>query len=226
MRILDSVIQGETPASQLLEQLQELAVQGREWQEQTSAELFPALERIQSRTFGILILQIIKTIQFIAGLLPAGRIVLIVLAVVSLLVSYFDTGQVTGADVRRVIEETGVGKLIDQIIQELGEKADEAIVDLEALGAGITELLVGLGNDLQVEADELRSSYRDLVTAPVLELEETAQVVSQRMLNQAGRIVQSANLSSNLTLVVQSIVDSLRKRIEALRTAAERGVNG
>lgn len=226
MRILDSVIQGETPASHLLEQLQELAVQGREWQEQTSAELFPALERIQSRTFGILILQIIKTIQFIAGLLPAGRIVLIVLAVVSLLVSYFDTGQVTGADVRRVIEETGVGKLIDQIIQELGEKADEAIVDLEALGAGITELLVGLGNDLQVEADELRSSYRDLVTAPVLELEETAQVVSQRMLNQAGRIVQSANLSSNLTLVVQSIVDSLRKRIEALRTAAERGVNG
>lgn len=151
-RLLGSIFEGVegNPFEKIKEQLLELSsdlVDQEKITEEYRTEVFDQLEHIRARTFGILILQILKTIKLFMSLLPGGRVILIVLAGLALLESLFNDGTVSAGAIRDAVAKTGLADFIDDTLAQLrtkvgliadhtGELADAAsIIMVRAAGA-------------------------------------------------------------------------------------------
>lgn len=221
-RLLEAVFPNlpSNPFSEIegtLDLLRTLTLDAREWQEEATH----TLDHIQTRTFGILFLQVIKTIKFIVGLLPAGRAILIVIAIVTLLTSYLEGETITTEKVRDVIKSSGLARLVEDILRQLEEITARATDDLETFGATVSQLLAGLASDLQTYVDQAEAIADELANADADNWLQATLIGEQRLRELVRQFVESANLSANLQLVATAIVGEIKAHIQQLPNIAK-----
>lgn len=165
------------PFGRLEKLLQQLHLDQNDQEEITDLhreELFKRLDSIQRRTFGILILQIFRTIKLFMGFLPQGRIILIIIAVLGLGQMLLEDGEVSVGSIRDAVASTGIAKFIDDIMEQIKEQADllanhtmelanatsEIFVSVSArvdqTSSGLTLMLNGLSSQQYETVDEMR----------------------------------------------------------------------
>ena len=87
-------------------------------------------DSIKSRTFGILLLQIFKTLKIFFSILPQGRLLLLILAVIGLAVTILDDKPITLDAIREAAAKTGIAKFIDDLLAELKVSVGEISTEL------------------------------------------------------------------------------------------------
>jgi len=190
-------------------------------------------DAIQSRTFGILLLQIFKTLKLMFGFLPQGRIILIIIAVMGLATTLLNDKPVTLAGIRKAVESTGIADFIDSILEELKKSVGEMATELSDVGdiisvqvaqsAGkfenIEQLLAITEGDVQV-ALNFFNNFTNQISPGFEALGEGARTsleTSLRALSGAlGNATLGANAMSNVDVFLMPILRRLPDEIKKI----------
>lgn len=179
------------------------------------------LDKIQSRTFGILILQIINIIRIMMGLLPAGRVVLMVIAGTGLITTFLQSGKVSGEDIRNAIEQSGLSEFISNQLKKLRELADGVADDIDTtidLGASVVEAAALRAQtnliDLQFLANELAEASQ--LNDPQEIIARMERVTAETI----GRATELTNLTSNLDSLIIGSLRTLPQQVRAIPNEA------
>lgn len=108
-------------------------------------EIFDELSSIKTRTFGILLLQVFTAFRFFFSLLPQGRVILILVAGMSLIDRYLKDDPPTLADVKGLVKKTGINNFIDKMLEEVKVSANEIAGDIQFVGDNLGNIMVSLG---------------------------------------------------------------------------------
>jgi len=188
---------------------------------------------ILRRTFGILFLQIFKTIRFFFGLLPQGRVILIIVAVIGLATTLLNDKPVTLDAIREAAKSTGIADFIDKILKELKSQVGEMATELRdvadvisvtiAQSAGRFENLEQL---LAISQEGLRQaqSFHQNIVDPTVESAREQFALARQALDQAivaisrsrGEATFGANALSNIDVFLTPILRSLPKELERI----------
>jgi len=120
---------------------------------------------IKSRTFGILFLQIFKTLKFFFGLLPQGRVILIIIAVIGIGTALMQNKSVSLGAVRDAVRSTGIGDFIDKVLKELKEEVGEMATELGDLADVISVTVAQSAGKFETVEQLLAIAQEDLATA-------------------------------------------------------------
>lgn len=224
-RILEGIGLSEDEARDLLRKIEAIfttVIEAREWQEDFTAqempEVFKHLDKIETRTFGILILQVIKTVKLIISLMPAGRLILVALAVVTLLANYLDTGSLTTENVKEVIRKTGAGQLVEKVLEQIDEAVGLVVGKLDSIESEARSLMGGLQDDLDGYARLLDAAYGDLLS----NVEEQQRLGRRAVFQAANSLREDANLAGNLQFLFAALFQEGKAPLETLKTIARR----
>lgn len=157
--------------------------------DQHREEILEELASIKARTFGILFLQIFRTLKFFLGLLPQGRLILIVIAGIGLLTVLLDEGEVSGQAIRDAVAQTGLAKFIDRILEELGvftNAVADRVQELSNLSAGLFVSVAGAVDAAQVD---LAQAAQDLISTGG----ETEEAAAERIRRAHDAVTRAAN---------------------------------
>ena len=176
------------------------------------------LDSIESRTFGILFLQIIKILRTLFALLPPGRLILILIAVIGLAATFMESGSVTGSDIRRAVEESGLGRFIQEQIRRLN-----AIVEEQAERV---ETVIDLGTDVvrsaSVKADAVLIDLTALANNAATQSAEEFQDYARATLAQTLEVGEGlSNLVANLDGLIFGALRAIPDRIREIPALAQ-----
>jgi len=209
--------------------LEELAV--TEAEENTKSEIlqdkfrddvFGRLDKIESRTFGILFLQIFKTLKLFMGFLPQGRIILIVLAGIGLLTALLQDGEVSVGSIRDAVRKTGLADFIDKIFEELNIVVGQIADDAEVVGDVVAELFVSIAGNLDNHLDQLGAIASELVAAEggqavsIESLELKMASVRNRLIDQLQNMAPTANAAANGADLISPILRNVDDRVRGI----------
>jgi len=189
------------------------------------------LDSIESRTFGILLLQIFKTISFFFRLLPQGRIIILVIAVIALVQSLLSDGQPSLEAIKAAAKATGLSGFVDKIIDEIKKFTDEIAGNMSEIAdvASVTFAqlsfdmdfiingLAGLRFQLQeaqrhVDANNLDAAFFALENAQI----DLGQVDARALLG--------SNLANNAADLIGPILRGLDDQIKTLPALAVKAI--
>ena len=186
-------------------------------------EVKSELDSIKSRTFGILFLQIFKTIKLFMGFLPQGRIILIVIAAIGLLTALLQDGTVSGASIREAVAKTGLAKFIDKLLADLTTFVEGIAVHVEELANVTSEVFVSIAGSL----DEAEVEVRDIIAqlTPIggeTEEEQGLRIALARdkALSIQRRLLPAGNAASNGADLVGPALRGLDDRIRTIPNMA------
>ena len=182
------------------------------------AKLDAELASIKTRTFGILILQIFKTIKFFLGILPSGRLMLVLLAGVGLLIALSEDGELSLGSIREAAASTGLARFIDDVMAELRKFTDELAVQTSSLANATSEMFVFLSGRLDGTMESLTIVANNLEPG-LYQGEGGLATAMQRQAQEIDRIVSglfpAANAAANgadlLGPALRGIDDRIRK---------------
>lgn len=198
------------------------------------------LADIKNKTFGILVLQIFRIIKFFFGLLPQGRIILLVIAGLGLASTILQGERPTLADVRAAAESTGLADFIDGILGELQRVVGEIEQSVEGVGTEFTEVFSRMTTDSAFLEGELGGAVRQLrsvldlspnlsaATADGVELTGLAETLHEILAGlQAMELPLEAiaNAASNGSIFLPAILRAIEKRLREIPELASRMVS-
>ncbi len=177
---------------------------------------------IESRTFGILFLQIFRVIKLFFGILPQGRVIILVIAALGLLQTFFDDGEVSLDTIKNAAKSTGLLGFIDKIMEELTREVGEIAQTAQDTGNAVSSIFVQMAGDLEeteLDITLLRGFIDGLGLDPN---QEDAQRVLwdvkdglEGLVGDGGKITLAATTASNadlfLTPIMRGIDDEIRK---------------
>lgn len=220
--------------TRLLE-LGEALVEGEEETQTFRDFIKEELDDIKNRTFGIMILQIFRTLKFFFGLLPQGRIILLVIAGMGLATTLLQGDRPTFSDVREAVKSTGIGDFIDGVMAELQRITDETEESLKGTAQEIVRMFNGMTADtsfLEAELSNARASLESIVVSftgdtqsLIAGAEEPvdARPTVRQLQNvlatldaMASPLEQVTNVASNGALFLPAILRALEDRIRAI----------
>jgi len=185
------------------------------------------LEDIKSRTFGILFLQVFKTLSFFLRLLPQGKIILLAVAIIGLLTTVLQDGDVSGAAIRDAVRNTGLAKFIDDILEELKKFTTEIADNVEELSFAASDVFASVAIQLDANINALQNLVGDLSTFDIgndLEALETAKARMSQVAFEMDEIVNNlvfpANAASNSDLILGPALRALDDEIRTIPTLA------
>lgn len=187
------------------------------------AEIREELDDIKSRTFGILFLQIFRTLKFFMGLLPQGRIILIIVAGIGLLTTLLQDGSLSGEAIREAVAKTGLSKFIDKLLAELTAFVNEIANHVEELANQTSEVFVSVAGNLDQSLATLVQIASDLVPVQEETLSETQQRAStaaNRIALEVDRMAPTSNLAANGADLLGPALRDLDNRIRVIPTMA------
>jgi len=138
----------------LLENHEREAVRFDEFDKKISDELAD----IKTRTFGILALQVFKAIKFFFGILPQGRIILLVVAGLALVNTLLSDGKISASAIRDAVKATGLSDFVDKVIAELKKFVNELAANISE----ISDLASTIFARLEFDADAILVEARNL----------------------------------------------------------------
>lgn len=229
-RILKSIFPqvGENPLGDILReiiQVQEDLNSFMDGYADDQKHMSSELEDIKARTFGILILQIIKIIKTLMGLLPAGRFILLAIAALGLVGTFMETGGVSSSDIRDAVERSGLQKFLDESIarlRALAEQQAQRVEGIIAMGAPVIQSAANQSDYILVQIEMIMSNFNP-ATMPYTWVPEDAVKIIREQLNQ---LYGNASGLSNLTANIDSLIlGSLEQVPQQIRAVAEEATN-
>lgn len=209
----------ENPLGEIRSQLIEVREELLAFEQQTDAtneELFEELDKIQARTFGILILQIIKTIKTLMGLLPAGRVILLAIAAIGLITTLLENGEVTGSDIKNAVEQSGFGAFIrEQLrrIQDIASAQAQRIEDVIDLGSDVVQ---AGARKAEVVLGDLEFTLNQLETETFENAEQVVDAIRPILIETADQALQLLNLTSNSDSLIFGALRAVPERIRRI----------
>lgn len=112
-------------------------------------EIKDSLDSIESRTFGILLLQIFRTIKFFFSLLPQGRIILLVLGGIGLVQTLLAGNRPSLEDVKGAVAASGIGAYLDSVMEDIRAVANALAEDTSELADATSQVFVSIAGKLE-----------------------------------------------------------------------------
>ena len=150
------------------------------------------LNSIRTRTFGILILQIFKTLKLFFSLLPQGRVILLVVGVLGLAQTLLEGEKPSLLDIRAAVESTGIGKHLDAIMAEINQVTGELARSIQDLTDGIGEIFIMLGGHTEAVTTMIGSAMGD-ITALLQDLGSGLEVSTTEIQNRLDQVAWNLN---------------------------------
>lgn len=224
-RILKSLFPqtGENPLGELRAQLikiREEQLAFEQGYDSDQEELFEELGDIKTRTFGILILQIINILRTLMGLLPAGRIILLAIAAMGLVTTYLQTGTVSGADIQAAVQRSGLGEFIREQLRRLAAVADEQATRVEQvidLGGEVVDAAAAKAAAVLVDLEFMFNEISAEEIEDVEQLLATLQTVMAETIDQASQLT---NLTGNMDSLIFGALKRVPEQIRDLPASA------
>lgn len=214
----------EDPLATLEDSLLALREDFGEWTEDAT-DRFDSLE---ARTFGILILQVIKTVKTIFGLLPAGRVILIAITVLGLISAYLEDGTLSIDTAKNVIKESGLGDFINEKLKTIQAEAEvlaEGVRTTTIMArdsfvalAGDTEAIESRLHDLLHLMDQAVSSN---AAEPAFNITSAAQQWRTYVELLIADMTPVATLANNADVVIGPVLASIEERIREIPQIAK-----
>jgi len=220
-RILKSIFPqvGENPLGDILTQTLEIRGDQLAFEEGYDADqeqIREELSAIKSRTFGILILQIIRTIKTLLGLLPAARIILIMIAVITLVTTFMQKGSVSGGDISAAVEASGLGPFIRRQVQILNGVVEEQAERVETVIDLGTDVLRVSATKAEVVLLDLDFVVRELRPGGERSVEEKLDVVRSILQETRTQAADLANLTFNSDSLIMGALRTVPARIRSI----------
>ena len=186
-------------------------------------ELMDELADIKTRTFGILFLQIFKTLKFFLGLLPQGRVILIVLAGIGLLTALLQDGTVSVGNIREAVAKTGLAKFIDKLLEDLTAFVEGIADHVEELANQSGEISIFISGRIDTTLLTLESLANDLLPDPeegIIELDQRLARGRESIRVAAAQLAPAGNAASNAADLLTPALRGLDDRIRVIPTMA------
>lgn len=198
------------------------------------------LSDIKNKTFGILVLQIFRIIKFFFGLLPQGRIILLLIAGLGLASTILQGERPTLADVRAAAESTGLADFIDGILGELQRVVGEIEQSVEGVGQSFTEVFSRMTSDtafLEGELSGAIAQLRSVVGRPGAsrasretpfegqDIADRVQAALEGLQAMELPLEAIANAASNGSIFLPAILRAIEKRLREIPELASRMVS-
>lgn len=196
-----------------------------EGQEILEERLFEKLDSIENRTFGILFLMIFRTIKIFLGLLPAGRIIIIALAIFTLLSTALETGGISADDIAAAAKKTGLADWLSKVLDDLEEHAALLSTHVEDLVLLTTEMFASISSDIDGTIFNLNQVYKDSLTDPGEDPEAKFARLQSDVLAQAARLAPTGNAANNLKELLGPALQGISKRIREIPDQARQLVD-
>jgi len=185
------------------------------------------LADIKSRTFGILLLQIFKTLSFFMRLLPQAKVILIVIAAIGLLNSLLEDGEVSVDSIKAAVKATGLQKFIDEILAELNALVAEIADHASELADVTSQVFVSIAGGLEGVEGRLESAIGHLQgrIGGGLDLtpEDALAGLNDALFDLQGMLpglTESTNAASNSDLFIGPALRNLDDRMREIPTLA------
>lgn len=173
------------------------------------------LDDIQTRTFGILILQIVKTLKFFLSLVPKTKYVLFGLSILSIIVLYLDKQEVTAADVNNVLRDTGLASLLQNALAFIESEVAQLVSTGEIVADEVSGIFQAQASDMALAAATLRDASRRLTSAnPASALQVANEVASSELERIAVILTDQQVLAGNARDLIAGV---LREQVERIR---------
>lgn len=194
-----------------------------EWRENAD----DSLDTIKAIAFGRFLVSLFKTMRFVFGLLPAGRFILLAIAVFSLLETWLDKKELSVQTVSDAFVESGLTAFFQESLNavesELTAKADEihqaTLVLLDSVHSARGDLDVAVGR-LQTSVASLGTISTQVSGDLFFEVEAIRNSLGGLLEDQ---LIPSSNLLSNLEVFfvpnfggVEAFLRGLMARINTL----------
>jgi len=183
---------------------------------------------IKTRTFGILFLQIFKTLKLFFGFLPQGRVIILVIAVLGLASTLINNKPVTLEGIREAVASTGIADFIDKVLAELKESVGEIATELSdvadvlsvqiAQAAGRFENLEQIFAISQFDAEVVLGFFQELQGQFVPGFEEAggrAQASLGRLVTTLGTGLGTATIGANAASNIDVFLTPILRNIPA-----------
>lgn len=218
IRILEAIF--DEPLGNPFEQIETIVTQSATDHLAWEALVDGRLDNIEARTFGILILQLVRVIRLALAIIPGGQSILIIIIIFSLIQDYFDDGSLSIETINSAIERSGLKTFLTEKLEAINAIVSDAAIQVETQtllardaflalamdSSGIESALNGVINGLGEEHSNLRvaiDSARD--DLGILMLDVNAM----------------ASLASNSDLFVGAALAKIGPRIREIPRAAE-----
>ena len=209
------------------EELQKDGVLHDEFREKTKEQL----DSIESRTFGILLLQIFRTISFFFRLLPQGRLIILAVVIIGLVQSLLEDGQPSLDAIKAAAKATGLSAFVDRIIDELKKFTDEIAGDMSQIAdvASVTFAQLSFDMDFMLNG----------VDRLAFKLDELGRHIDANNINQAffalqdtlpeltvirQRALLGSNLANNAADLIGPILRGLDDQIRTIPALAVKAI--
>lgn len=209
------------------EELQKDGVLHDEFREKTLDQL----DSIESRTFGILLLQIFKTISFFFRLLPQGRLIILVIAIIALIQSILSDGQPSLEAIKAAAKATGLSGFVDKIIEELKKFTDEIAGNMSEIAdvASVTfaqlsfdlDFILNSSKRLEFLLEEVNRHNNALNADQVF---FSLQAVEQELAQVVRRGILGSNLANNAADLIGPILRGLDDQIKTIPALAIKAI--
>jgi len=222
----------EDPFGSIEEKLLELGkalIEGDEAHLEFQEFLKNELAAIQRKTFGILLLQIFSTIKFFFGLLPQGRVILLIVAAVTIINSFLNDEKPSLLDVKNAIASTGIGKFIDDILAEIQSAADQLGASVSQTADITSQMFVAMagrleGTEATVEAALVSLARIQEVTVDtpgaLFDVQRTAETTLLQLRQALPGLTEATSLASNGAELIGPILRGIDDEISKFPTLA------
>jgi len=190
-------------------------------------EVAEELADIKSRTFGILFLQIFKTLAFFFRLLPQGKIIILVLAVIGLLQTLLSDGEVSVGAIRDAVAKTGLADFIDRVQAEIALFTTEIADNVKELSFATSDVFAQLAIELDATLDILGAIERSMVVEGGPNSAEAQEKLEDQMLAASfeigalrARLFGPANQASNADALIGPTLRGLDVQIRTIPALA------
>jgi len=190
-------------------------------------EVRDELSDIKTRTFGILILQIFRTLKFFFGLLPQGRVILLIVAAVGLIAALIDDGELSGDAIRDAVKATGLNKFIDEILDQVNEIVGELAEDASELADVVSQVFVsvagkgeGIESAIEGEIRNISRVLNERIDPSVEEALTALRGALQGFQEILPDVTQVTNAASNSDLFIGPALRGLDNRMREIPTLA------
>jgi len=119
-------------------------------------------DSIESRTFGILFLQILKSIKLLFSILPQGRLILLVIAILGIASTLIDGKPVTLDAIKAAAKSTGIGDFIESILAELKVQVNSMADELATYADVLSIMFVQIAGGAERAEETLAAAFNDL----------------------------------------------------------------
>lgn len=182
IRLLEAILpsDAENPFELIEEKLLQIQTDQVAW-ETFASDRFDSLE---ARTFGILILQLIRTIKIIFTLIPGGQFIIVALMLFTLIDTFLDEGSLSVSKIIEAVEESGLLNLLKEKLEAIQAIVDTQADKVETMALAARDAFFALSKDAaaieglatlpigEFDPDKLLTRFRDIaaIASPMTNL--------------------------------------------------------